>query len=97
MCSSISKNIKIIKTDYDNLNQTTYSLLLSTTKFWELFNGEKILLYQEDSCIFNSNINDFLDWDYIGAPWPIEQNDIEYWSLLCLFPERATNSCKFTV
>ena len=75
ICKTISNNIKIIKTDYDNLDQNTYSILLSNKTFWESFSGEKILLYQEDSCIFNSNINDFLEWDYIGAPWSIEQND----------------------
>lgn len=75
MCNTISTEIKIIKTEYDNLNQSTYSKLLSSKSFWEMFVGEKILLYQEDSCIFKSNIDDFLKWDYIGAPWPREQND----------------------
>ena len=75
ICKSISINIKIIKTDYNNLNQTTYSIFLADKKFWELLTGNKILIYQEDSCIFNSNIKDFLNWDYIGAPWKVNQND----------------------
>ncbi len=75
LCDTISKDIKIIKLDYDNLNQTTYSLLLASIKFWENFVGEKILIYQEDSCIFKKNINNFINWDYIGAPWPKNQND----------------------
>ena len=57
MCKNISDNIKIIKLNYDNLNQSTYSKLLASIDFWNLFTGEKILLYQEDSCIFKSNIN----------------------------------------
>ncbi len=75
ICSNISENIRIIETEYDNLNQSTYSQLLVNTDFWEQFYGEKILIYQEDSCIFKENIDDFLKWDYIGAPWPEEQND----------------------
>ena len=75
MCAKISPEITVIKTDYDNLNQSTYSVLLANKSFWEMFSGEKILLYQEDSCIFKSNIDDFLQWDYIGAPWPKTQND----------------------
>jgi hypothetical protein len=75
MCKKISSNIRIIKTNYDNLNQSTYSKLFASKEFWNLFVGEKILIYQEDSCIFKSNINDFLEWDYIGAPWPSNQND----------------------
>jgi hypothetical protein len=75
MCANISSEITVIKTDYDNLNQSTYNLMLASKVFWELFAGEKILLYQEDSCIFKSNIDDFMQWDYIGAPWPNHQND----------------------
>ena len=40
-----------------------------------MLHGDKILIYQEDSIIFKSNIDDFLEWDYIGAPWPATQND----------------------
>lgn len=69
LCDSISKNIKIIKLDIDNLNQKTYSDLLQTTEFWNLFDSEKIFLYQEDSMIFKNNIEDFLEFDWIGAPF----------------------------
>jgi hypothetical protein len=77
LCENIDKKIKIIKLDYDNLDPSTYNALLTSEQFWNLFVGEKILIYQEDSCIFKSNINEFLDWDYIGAPWPYHQNDNE--------------------
>jgi len=75
MCQNISTKIKIIKTNYDNLLPSEYSLFLSSLDFWNLLNGEKILIYQEDSIIFKTNIEDFTKWDYIGAPWSIEQND----------------------
>lgn len=70
ICSKISLNIKVIKIDYDNLTTTQYSKLLASIDFWNLFKGDKILIYQEDTCIFKTNINDFVNWDYIGAPWP---------------------------
>ena len=75
MCAKISENIKVIKLNYDNLTTSTYSVLLASTDFWNKLTGDKILLYQEDTCIFKSNIEDFLDYDYVGAPWPKEQND----------------------
>jgi hypothetical protein len=75
MCLNISSKIKIIKLNYDDLNQNTYNKLLTSIQFWNLLKGEKILIYQEDSCIFKYNITDFLKWDYIGAPWPKNQND----------------------
>ena len=40
-----------------------------------MLHGEKILIYQEDSILFRSNIDMFLHYDYIGAPFPKYQND----------------------
>jgi hypothetical protein len=75
LCLKISSKIDVILTDYDNLLPYEYSKFLSSLDFWNLLSGEKILIYQEDSLIFKNNISDFLKWDYIGAPWPINQND----------------------
>jgi hypothetical protein len=75
ICKNISLKIKIIKTEFENLDQNTYSKMLASTYFWDFFKGGKILIYQEDSIIFKNNIDDFLHWDYIGAPWPEYQND----------------------
>jgi hypothetical protein len=68
LCKEINTNIKIIKLNHDNLTPCEYSNLLCTIDFWELLHGEKILLYQEDSCIFRQNIEEFIKWDFIGAP-----------------------------
>ncbi|NDE14269.1 hypothetical protein EBZ80_04990 [bacterium] len=75
LVDDIGANIRIIKTEHDNLDQSSYSELLASKEFWELLCGEKILIYQEDSCIFEDNLDDFLEWDYIGAPWPESQDD----------------------
>ena len=75
ICDMISKNIKVIRLDdIDNVNQNEYNNLMLTDRIWNLLTGEKILIYQEDSYIFQSNIHEFLEWDYIGAPWPLNQN-----------------------
>jgi len=73
--SKISPNIRIIKTNNDNLSVTEYNKLLTNLKFWETLKGEKILIYQEDSFIFKNNIMDFVKWDFIGAPLPTTSND----------------------
>lgn len=75
MCNKISKEIKVINTNYDNLNQSEYSRFLSSIEFWNLIVGKKALIYQEDSIIFKNNVNKFLDFDFIGAPFPKKQND----------------------
>lgn len=73
--NNISQKIKIVKIDEDNLDTNKYSELFSKKDFWNNFEGEKILIFQEDSFIFKNNIDDFIEWDYIGAPWPLTQND----------------------
>ncbi len=74
MCKQISPNIKIIKLNYNSVTIPIYNTLLLTTKFWNNFKGEKLLIYQEDSFLFHNNIKPFLKYDYIGAPWKLNRN-----------------------
>ena len=76
ICSSISPNINIVNTEHNAMNRQTYSDMLTSQEFWEMFHGEKLLIYQEDSCIFNNNYKDFIKYDYIGAPW--KKKNIDY-------------------
>ena len=73
---SLPNTINIIKLDVDSLTTSQYSRLLLTTDFWNNFKGEKLLLYQEDTYLFHSNnIEQFLEYDYVGASWPSNQDD----------------------
>jgi hypothetical protein len=63
ICNEISENIKVIKTDYDNLDQEGYSMFLCNHVFWNNFSGEKILIYQEDTCMAQSLQS--LPWPYL--------------------------------
>lgn len=69
LCDKISKNIRVIVTKHNKMDRNTYSMMLTKKSFWEMFHGEKLLIYQEDSCIFHNNYQEFLKYDYIGAPW----------------------------
>jgi len=75
ICDSISPNIKIIKLNVNNLTQNEYSLFLMKSDFWNLLKGEKIFIYQEDSLVFKNNIDDFLEHDFIGAPFSKQADD----------------------
>ena len=70
MCATISPTIRIIHLDINNINIMEYSKLLMTKVFWNRFHGEKLLLYQSDSYLFHGNIEPFLEYDYVGSPWP---------------------------
>jgi hypothetical protein len=69
ICNNICKNLKVIKTTYNSVTIDEYSDFLKTSDFWNLLIGEKILIYQEDSFIFDKNIDEFMEYDYVGAPW----------------------------
>lgn len=71
-------NLNIIVKNYDNITRGEYSQLLASKEFWEQFDNEYILINQSDSIVFNSNIDDFLGYDYIGAPWlkPTRNNQL---------------------
>lgn len=71
MCSRINPNIRIVAIDVLPTHNA-YNNLLLTVDFWELFHGEKLLLYQSDSYIFASLAPVFLSYDYIGAPYSLK-------------------------
>ncbi len=72
MCQTISNKINIIQLNINTSSVMEYSNLLLTTNFWKTLSGKKILLYQEDTFLFHGNIEPFLKYDFIGAPWPEE-------------------------
>ena len=69
--------ITLTKLNINNLTVTDYSRLLKTPEFWHNINADNILIFQIDSCICgnNININEYLEYDYVGAPWH-KNNDV---------------------
>jgi hypothetical protein len=79
ICDNISFNINIIKINKDNINIDEYSKFVASTEFWNLLTGSHILIHQDDSLIFKSdNIEEWLKYDYVGAPWPKDTYDERY-------------------
>lgn len=55
-----------------NLSLEMYNYLMMNRGFWESVIGEKILLFEVDSALCDHSmhkIDEFLHFDYIGAPW----------------------------
>lgn len=78
LCQRISPNIRLIQLNINNIDYIEdYNKLLTSVSFWNKFHGEKILIHQEDSCIFKSNVEDYLHFDYIGAPWNTDKEWVQ--------------------
>ena len=70
LAQSISPNIRVIVLPHKRVSVDEYTSMMMLPRFWKLFNGEKLLIYQEDSCIFKPCPDSFLaQTDYLGAPW----------------------------
>ena len=53
-----------------------YNTLMKTLWFWDsLSSFSKVLLFQTDSILLSRHIDEFLAYDYIGAPWDFSTND----------------------
>jgi len=68
--------ISLINLKIDNLTQKEYSdLLMSNKEFYNHIPTETFLVFQTDTMILKKNkelIHHFLQYDYVGAPWPWE-------------------------
>lgn len=50
-----------------------YNRLLTSPEFWEqFFEFDRVLIFQHDSGLLRNGIEEFLKWDYIGAPWKFQ-------------------------
>ena len=53
----------------DNLSIHDYNVMLTSKSFWEEMPFENILIFQTDTLLLDSNLDAFLKYDYVGAPW----------------------------
>jgi hypothetical protein len=67
--------VKLVNLNIDNLDIIEYSKLFATKSIiYDHISSDIFLVFQTDSIIFKKNkdiINDFLEYDYVGAPWII--------------------------
>jgi len=67
-----SGRFKMINLNIDNLNIDEYSQLFYKSTLYDNIPTETFLIFQTDSIICSKHkdlINNFLDYDYVGAPW----------------------------
>jgi hypothetical protein len=51
-----------------------YNFLLTSLEFWGALPYGKVLIFQHDSRLLRSGIEEFLKWDYVGAPWKFQNH-----------------------
>jgi hypothetical protein len=51
-----------------HMSRTTRGDILKSSEFWKLFSEEKLLVFESNTIMSGSNVSEFLDYDFIGAP-----------------------------
>jgi len=63
---------RTLQLNVDNLNGSSYSLICKSSFFYKCIDTEIMLIFQTDTIILKENkyqIDKFLKYDYVGAPW----------------------------
>ena len=63
------ENVVLTKLDIEDIDKKSHTELLKSVEFWELVEGETILNFQIDSLLLRELTDNFLQYDFIGAPW----------------------------
>jgi hypothetical protein len=75
----IPERVKLVNLGVDNLTISQYSEFFYSELLYSNIPTEVFLIFQTDSIIcsqFKENINQFLQYDYVGAPWDKEEVSI---------------------
>jgi hypothetical protein len=68
-------NIRYIKMSVANLTSLEYSNILCSIDFWQLLlklGCQHSLIFQVDTVLLKDTIDEFLQYDYVGAPWVVK-------------------------
>lgn len=64
------KNVCFVNMKVHAISIREYNQLLTSESFWyKLTQYERVLIFQTDSMLLRKGIEEFLSWDYVGAPW----------------------------
>jgi hypothetical protein len=64
---------ELFKMDYPINSLDDYNRLLTSVAFWNIVPFDKCLIFQHDSWLLRKGIDEFMDWDYVGAPWNFQE------------------------
>lgn len=71
----LKKNYKIYFHLEKDFTVNDYNQLLTSYDFWNnLAEFNRVLIFQHDSIILRKGIEEFMEYDYVGAPWKFQQH-----------------------
>jgi hypothetical protein len=54
-------------------NLSDYNAIMTSVDFWKsLLHYNRVLIFQHDSGLLRNGIEEFLEYDYVGAPWTFQ-------------------------
>lgn len=51
-----------------------FNALMTNRALWEMIPFDKVLIFQQDANLLRDGIEEFMEWDYVGAPWGFQQH-----------------------
>ena len=62
-------DVQLENLEVDDLSGILYNNMLKTTKFWNTIPTENVLIFQTDTILRRFGIDEFISYNYVGAPW----------------------------
>lgn len=87
-------NVKYTNINVDNLTIEDYNHLMTSPWFYEQIQSNKFLIFQTDSCLLKEGIDDYVEYDYVGAPWPHRRNKVGNGGLSIRDKNKCIEVCK---
>lgn len=82
------KNVNYHELEQDHFSVEHLNMYMKRAKHWD-HDAEKVLFFQTDSLLLHGNISKFLQYDYIGPPWHVQNKG---WSMIrSLIPSGVGN------
>ena len=73
LCQRLGNGIQVMLLQRTLSDISHYNEIMMDISFWKEFEHfQKVLIFQTDTMIYRSGIEQFYEYDYVGAPWPTE-------------------------
>ena len=68
-------DVRFVLMESPVLYVSDYNKIAKSREFWQSLQSKKVLIFQTDSVILRHGIEEYIKYDYVGAPWRITSNE----------------------